>query len=142
MEIKPDFIITTATLTGAQGIATGKRHGAVMSTSEVLEKAVVEAGKRSGDCVFPVPYLPELLKKEFSSKVADMVNSVKDRSNAQVSCAGQFILNHLPNDFLKNGGQFAHLDMAAPAGADGRATGFGVALLVNMVANQSMANGP
>lgn len=135
--IKPDYIVTTATLTGAQGIATGNRHGAVMSTSKTLESAVVKSGKSSGDTMFPVPYLPELLKKEFNSKVADMTNSVKDRGNAQVSCAGQFIMNHLPCDFLNNGGQFAHLDIAAPASADGRATGFGVALLVHMVSSES-----
>ncbi|MGB0514117.1 MAG: TonB-dependent receptor family protein, partial [Wenzhouxiangellaceae bacterium] len=35
----------------------------------------------------PLPYVPEYYRKEFSSNVADMRNSVKDRSNAQSSCA-------------------------------------------------------
>lgn len=112
-----------------------------MSTSEHLEVAAVKSGKRTGDCIFPVLYAPELLKREFSSKVADMLNSAKDRANAQVSCAGQFIVNHLPTDFLKEGGEFAHLDIAAPAAIDGRATGFGVALLVDMVGGSSCSDG-
>jgi hypothetical protein len=32
-------------------------------------------------------YAPELLRAEFKSEVADMKNSVKDRGNAQASCA-------------------------------------------------------
>jgi probable aminopeptidase NPEPL1 len=32
-------------------------------------------------------YAPELLRAEFKSQVADMKNSVKDRANAQASCA-------------------------------------------------------
>lgn len=104
-----------------------------MSTSERLEKMAVKSGKRSGDTVFPVLYSPELLKREFSSKVADMRNSARDGENAQVSCASQFIVNHLPDEFLKLGGKFAHLEIAAPAAIDGRATGFSVSLLVDMV---------
>jgi probable aminopeptidase NPEPL1 len=40
-----------------------------------------------------------------------MKNSVADRANAQVSCAGQFIANNM-GDFLENGGQWMHIDMA------------------------------
>ena len=44
-------------------------------------------------CFFqhPLPYAPELHFQEFSSTVADMKNSVKNRDNAQSSCAGLFI---------------------------------------------------
>lgn len=63
----------------------GKRHAAVVSNSEEVESAVVAAGKISGDLVHPLPYCPEFYRKEFKSQVADMKNSVKDRSNAQSS---------------------------------------------------------
>jgi len=36
---------------------------------------------------FQILYAPELLRAEFKSEVADMKNSVKDRGNAQASCA-------------------------------------------------------
>lgn len=133
--LSPDVIITAATLTGAQGVATGKRHCAVMASSDEAERTAVQAGKQSGDTCFPVLYAPELFKKEFSSKVADMYNSVKDRSNAQVSCAGQFIANHLPSDYVANGSHFVHLDMAAPSRTDGRSNGYGVALIVEFLSS-------
>ena len=38
------------------------------------------------------------MRKEFKSSVADMKNSVKDRMNAQASCAGLFVESHLPKD--------------------------------------------
>ena len=52
-------------------------------------------GKHTGDLVHPIPYCPEFYRGEYTSKIADMKNSVADRNNAQASCAGQFIGNHL-----------------------------------------------
>lgn len=46
------------------------------------------------------------------SKVADMKNSVKNRDNAQPSCAGLFINAHLGFDFP---GTWLHIDMANPS---------------------------
>lgn len=77
-------IIDIATLTGAQGIATGKRHAAVMASAAGLEAAAVAAGRTTGDLTHPVPYCPEFFLKEFSTPAAVMLNSVRDRSNAQV----------------------------------------------------------
>ena len=80
----PGLVVDMATLTGAQLVATGKRHAAVLSNSAAAEARAGAAGLRSGDLVFPILYCPELLKGEFASKVADMRNSVKNRANAQV----------------------------------------------------------
>ena len=60
--------------------------------------------------------------------IADLRNSVKDRANAQSSCAGQFIREHL-GDW---DGPHLHVDLAAPATSGGRGTGFGVGLLLGM----------
>ena len=74
-----------------------------------------------------LPYAPELFRKEFKSVVADMRNSVKDRANAQSSCAGQFVANHLPDAAPP----WLHVDLAGPAwNGDGRGTGYGVGLLL------------
>jgi probable aminopeptidase NPEPL1 len=82
--------------------------------------------------VFPLPFVPELFRREFSSPVADMRNSVKDRNNAQSSCAAQFIHNHVTAAGYD--GPWLHVDMAAPAVApNGRGTGFGVGLLLALV---------
>ena len=58
-----------ATLTGAQGIATGRRHAAIITNYEEVEVAAVAAGKLSGDLVHPLPYCPEFFRKEFKSQV-------------------------------------------------------------------------
>jgi probable aminopeptidase NPEPL1 len=66
-----------ATLTGAQGSATGKYHAAILTNSEKWEKTCVEIGKKCGDLCFPVVFAPEIHFSEFNSDVADMTNSVK-----------------------------------------------------------------
>ena len=55
-----------------------------------------------------------------------MKNSVADRSNAQVSCAGLFVAANLGFDYP---GVWMHVDMAYPVHSGERATGYGVALL-------------
>ncbi|CAK1543638.1 unnamed protein product [Leptosia nina] len=125
-DLKADTIVDVATLTGAQGTATGKYHAAIISNKAPLESACVAAGFRSGDLAHALPFAPELHFTEFCSHVADMKNSVADRNNAQPSCAGLFILAHLGFDFP---GNWLHVDMAAPAHCGERATGYGVSLL-------------
>jgi len=127
--LKADVVIDAATLTGAQLVATGKRHAAVVSNEASLEAALVAAGTRSGDLVHPLIFAPELYKEEFKSNVADMRNSVGDRNNAQSSCAAQFVHWHVED----TGVTWGHVDMAGPAFVDRRATGFGVALLEEVV---------
>ena len=67
------------TLTGAQGISTGKYHAAHLTNDEKYEELAREAGKISGDLSFPLVYTPELHFDEFKSAVADMKNSVMVR---------------------------------------------------------------
>lgn len=126
-DLNCNTILDIATLTGAQGIATGKYHAAVLTNNEVWEVGTVKAGRISGDLVHPVPYTPELHFQEYSSCVADFKNSVADRGNAQVSCAGLFIAAQIGFNFE---GYWIHVDMACPAYCGERATGYGVALLV------------
>lgn len=133
-DLQADVILDMATLTGAQGVATGKYHASVLTNDDKWEPACLTAGKASGDLVFPVPYCPELHFSEFSSALADMKNSVQNRDNAQVSCAGLFIGSHLGFDFP---GSWIHIDMAAPVHLGERATGYGVALLVTLFGKAS-----
>ena len=126
---KPEVVIDAATLTGAQLVATGKRHAAVVSNRGGLEALAVEAGLASGDLTHPLPFAPEFFQAEFKSEIADMKNSVKDRANAQSSCAGQFVYSHMADTDLP----WLHVDLAGPAFPNRRATGFGVALLGELV---------
>lgn len=125
-----NLVVDLATLTGAQMVTTGKRHAGILANKEDLEKRAVAAGLRSGDLCFPMLYAPELLKDEFKSKVADMKNSVKDRNNAQSSCAGHFIESHLAEEYE---GGWLHVDMAGPSTNDERGTGYGVGLMLSLL---------
>jgi len=49
--LKADVIVDMATLTGAQGIATGHYHAAILTNNEDTETCCVSAGKSSGDLV-------------------------------------------------------------------------------------------
>ena len=132
----PELIIDMATLTGAQMIATGKRHAGVVANTDEVEAAAVAAGKRSGDLAAPLPYAPEFYRNEFKSKVADMKNSVKDRGNAQASCAANFIGEHLHKEYE---GGWLHCDIAGPASIEERGTGFGVALVLGILEVEGFA---
>jgi len=126
--LSPDVIVDLATLTGAQLIATGKRHASIVCNDPELEAQAVAAGRVTGDLVHPLPWVPEFFRNEFKSKIADLKNSVKDRMNAQTSCAGQFVAEHLV-DYDK---KWLHIDLAGPAFIDERGTGYGVALLMEL----------
>jgi len=127
-DCKATIVTDLATLTGAQLMATGKLHAGVVSNDEAMEVACVAAGKRSGDLCFGLPYVPELFRAELASPVADLRNSVKDRMNAQSSCAAQFIAESLGDPSVR----WLHVDMAGPVTSRDRGTGFGVALLLEL----------
>eukprot|EP00796_Vickermania_ingenoplastis_P004825 gene4826-3465_t len=125
-DFTPDVVIDMATLTGAQGIATGQRHAAIYTNEEDAEKEIVDAGKKCGDTCFPVLYCPEYHKEEYKSNFADMRNIMKTSTNAGVSCAGFFVESHLSEKFK---GTHIHVDLAFPSSGPDGATGYGVALV-------------
>lgn len=125
---RPERLIDLATLTGAQSVATGKTFAALYANGAAIEQEAIRAGRAAGEPCHALPFAPELFRREFSSSIADMKNSVKDRANAQSSCAGQFIGNHLG----RYDGEWLHVDMAGPVVSGGRATGYGVGLLLTL----------
>jgi probable aminopeptidase NPEPL1 len=132
-ELQADVVIDAATLTGAQLVSTGLVHAAVVSDDEALERLVVQVGRETGDLAHPLPFAPELFASEFDSPVADMRNSVANRSNAQSSCAAQFVYTHLSDAPGATRRRWCHVDLAGPAFPKDRATGYGVALLSELV---------
>lgn len=135
--LQADIILDAATLTGAQLVATGLNHAALVSDDERLEEIFVRSGRSSGDLVHPLPFAPEFYMPEFKSPLADMRNSVKDRNNAQSSCAAVFIHAHLEGTNTR----WAHVDLAGPSYRDQRGTGYGVALLSTVVGELVAASG-
>lgn len=126
-DLRAELVVDMATLTGAQAVSTGQHFSSILATDEVLEKEVVVAGRHCGEGAHPGIFAPELLLSEFDSEFADMKNSVKDRNNAQSSCAGLFIYKHLKH--AGHQGRWLHVDMYYPSFVGEYATGYGVGLL-------------
>ncbi|CCW68337.1 unnamed protein product [Phytomonas sp. Hart1] len=122
----PDILINMATLTGAQGVATGTKHAALYVNDADFEQALLKAGRQCGDTCFPVVYSPEHHKPQFKSKFADMTNLMPTGTDGGVSCGGYFVESHLSEKFT---GIFAHVDLAFPSFNNSGATGFGVNLI-------------
>lgn len=132
--LNPKLVIDMATLTGAQGIATGQNHGAILASHEEDEAKVVAAAKASGDLAFPIVFCPEFHRTLYKSEIADMKNSVSNRMDAASSASGWFIYDHM--NAAGYTGNWVHVDMAGPAvfTGTGRGTGYGVGLITTLLA--------
>ena len=106
-EDKPDYLIETATLTGAQLVALGTRTMGVMG-SEQFRDRVATLGQAVGEGAWAMP-LPEELRGELDSKLADLANVAGARWGGML-VAGVFL-----REFVADGVQWAHLDVAGPA---------------------------
>lgn len=95
-DLKANIILDMCTLTGAQGVATGKFHAAHLTNSEAWEDLTSRAGRTSGDLSFPLVYTPELHFQEFSSAVADMKNSVAVSDTKRFAFSASDATDYLP----------------------------------------------
>ena len=109
-----DVVLDIATLTGAQMVALGNRTSAVMGTDEVRDE-VKAAADASGELFWPMP-LPEELKSNIKSKVADVANS-GPRWGGMLN-AGLFLQTFVGDH------PWAHLDIAGPAYHEGAPFGY------------------
>lgn len=129
-EDKPDYLIDTATLTGAQLVALGARTTGVMGT-DAFRDQIAAIGREVGEPAWAMP-IPEEMSEEMSSPVADLRNTGASRFGGMMQ-AGYFL-----SEFVEDNIEWAHLDIAGPAfntsGAFGyvpkRATGNPVRTLV------------
>jgi len=113
----PDLVVDVATLTGAQVVALGPRIAGVMANDDTLRDAIVDAARRAGEAMWPMP-LPDELRKGLDSAVADLANVAADRYGGML-VAGLFL-----REFVPSGVRWAHLDIAGPAFNDGAPHGY------------------
>lgn len=136
----PDVLIDVATLTGAQLIALGPLIAGVMANDDALRGSVVDAARRAGEAVWPMP-LPEELRKALDSTVADLANLGPERHGGML-VGGIFL-----REFVPGGVRWAHLDIAAPAFNTGSPHGYtpkggtGAATRTLVQVAQDMADG-
>ncbi len=131
---KPDTIIDLATLTGAIIISLGKEYAGLFSNSDDLAGKLIAAGEATGDKLWRMPVGPAY-DKLIDSPIADMKN-IGPRDGGSITAA-QFLQR-----FIKDGVNWAHLDIAGTVWADKDgptwakgATGYGVKLLDRFVAD-------
>ncbi|HME49079.1 leucyl aminopeptidase [Mycobacterium sp.] len=112
----PDYLIETSTLTGAQTVALGARTPGVMGSDEFRDR-VAAISQSVGENAWPMP-LPEELRDDLKSTVADLAN-VSGSRQAGMLVAGTFL-----REFVADGVQWAHIDVAGPAYNTGGAWGY------------------
>jgi leucyl aminopeptidase len=115
-EDNPDYLIETSTLTGAQTVALGSRTPGVMGSDEFRDR-VAAISQRVGENGWPMP-LPDELKDDLKSTVADLAN-VSGQRFAGMLVAGVFL-----REFVADGVNWAHIDVAGPAYNTGSPWGY------------------
>ncbi len=115
-EDRPDWLLETSTLTGAASVALGNRTAGVMG-SDILRSRVVAASERTGEAMWPMPLPPEL-RKGLDSSVADLINANMNR------LGGMLVGGHFLSEFVTEGTEWAHIDVAGPAFNAGKAWGY------------------
>jgi leucyl aminopeptidase len=106
-EDNPDYLIETSTLTGAQTVALGTRTPGVMGSDDFRDR-VARISQQVGENGWPMP-LPEELKDDLKSTVADLANVSGSRF------AGMLVAGTYLREFVADGVQWAHIDIAGPA---------------------------
>lgn len=106
-EDDPDYLIETSTLTGAQTVALGARTPGVMGSDDFRDR-VAELSQAIGENGWAMP-LPEELKDDLKSQVADLANVSASRY------AGMLVAGVYLREFVAEGVEWAHIDIAAPA---------------------------
>ncbi len=132
---KPDVIIDIATLTGAAVVALGHLVAGVMGNSPETIRALLSAGKDSGEQLWELPLVKEY-KQDLKSKIADFKNIGGRRGEAGTIIGGLFL-----QEFAGEG-PWVHLDIAGPSWSDSDqpycptgGTGFPVRTLLRYLEN-------
>jgi len=124
-----DTYYTIATLTGSCVVALGEIYTGILCNDDKLCESVVQAGKDSGDLVFPGPW--DLEYDDNNSPIADVANLGEKQRDAGWLKAGFYLARFVPKD-KKTGeltAKFCHFDIAgsidmSAAGASYRRKGF------------------
>ena len=100
-------VLDLATLTGAMELALGDLYAGGFANDEAWGETIVEAGRRSGDLVWPFPLHPRY-RRYIDSTFADLKNASTLRQGSP-ALAAEFL-----HEFAGDG-PWCHVDMAGPA---------------------------
>jgi leucyl aminopeptidase len=127
-QCEPDELYDFATLTGACMVALGPHTAGIMGNDTTAIDRWLDSAKRSGEDMWHLP-LPERLKEQLKSEVADMRNTGSRYGGALT--AGLFLKEFVGDT------TWVHCDLAGPASTEKEhghvapgGTGFAVATIV------------
>ncbi len=109
-DLKPDYLIDLATLTGACVVALGEYTSGVMGHSSSLKHSFVSSALKSGELVGTLPF-NKYLKKLLKSSVADISNISSSRYGGAITAA-LFLDNFIKDEYKQ---KWLHIDIAGPA---------------------------
>ncbi|MEM7542355.1 MAG: leucyl aminopeptidase family protein, partial [Pseudomonadota bacterium] len=133
----PSVIIDYATLTGACVYSLGKSYSGVFSNQDDWMNLLIEAGRDSGERVWPFPQ-DEDYDRALESSVADIRQCSVD-GEADHIMAARFLRR-----FVKNDTPWVHIDLAASSRRGGLAhiptdtTGFGVRYTLELLLSKDL----
>jgi leucyl aminopeptidase len=132
--LKPDYLIDIATLTGSATLGLGKQYAALYSRNHKWINELIVAGENSGDRVWHMPLIDDY-QEALESDIAD-INHTADKGDFN----GGSITAALFLEEFVDGANWAHLDIAGVGRADSDAgenpkggTGWGVRLLLEWI---------
>lgn len=109
-DLKPDYIIDLATLTGACVVALGEYTSGIMGYNEKLKGEFEEIALNSGELMSKLPFNRHL-EKLLESKNADISNISSSRYGGAIT-AGLFLGWFIREEYKQ---KWLHLDIAGPA---------------------------
>lgn len=104
-DLKPDYLIDAATLTGACLVALGNQVCAVLGNDQKWINEVLGAAKSQDEYMWQLPIIEEW-RQDIKSKIADIKN-IGSPMRAGTAVAAAFL-----EEFIKNDVKWAHLDVA------------------------------
>jgi leucyl aminopeptidase len=133
-QLRPDLLVDLATLTGANAVALGKRHGALYSESDRLAGDLLTAIEAAGEHAWRMP-LPADYVEYLGSELADLHSSPAQGAGSVVAALYLREFTGALRD------RWVHVDMSAPSWSDDEeaeltrgATGWGVRGLLRWLA--------
>ena len=109
-DLKPDYIVDLATLTGACVVALGEYTIGVMGDSLKLRRSIIKVSNKSGELASSL-HFNKYLKKLLKSDIADISNISSSRYGGAIT-AGLFLDNFIRDEYKD---KWLHLDIAGPA---------------------------
>jgi leucyl aminopeptidase len=138
-QTQPRAILDFATLTGACVAALTERYSGVFTNREHLNNTLIEAGKDSGERVWPFP-MDEDFDQAMESEVADILQCPTTNDGDHIMGA-RFLSRFVGKDIA-----WIHVDLSAVNHKGGLGhvptsiTGFGVRFALNLLLEQNLMN--